>query len=170
MQQSGYRNRLLPLPIPTRQPKAHNPSPSSAVSTPFVTEPVWTQLAAVKQTVQYILFWYIAETVPPDLEVSLSAQEKDQGMAYQYPPKFEPTLTLKERMGIEDGYEPIRHENTGVDAEEALYESYLMPVEEAIEKLGRGISADVVRKGWDAIQLRHKMEDDRSVMFQEHSA
>ena len=110
---------------------------------------------------QYILFWYIAETVPPDLEVSLSAREKEQGMAYQYPPKFEADTTLKERTRGEEGYEPIRHENTGVNAEEALYESYLMPVEEAIEKLGRGIPADVVRKGWEAIQLRHKMEDDR---------
>ena len=125
-------------------------------------EPVWTQLAPVTKTAQYILFWYIAETVPPNVEVSLSAQEKEQGMAYQYPPKFEANTKLKERMEMEEeGYEPIRHENTGVDAEEALYESYLMPVEEAIEKLGKGISADVVRKGWEGIQLRQKMEDGR---------
>lgn len=124
-----------------------------------MTEPVWTQLAPVGRTAQYILFWYIAETVPPDLEVSLSAQEKGQGMAYQYPPKFEADTTLKERMSMEEGYEPIRHENTGVNDEEALYESYLLPVHEAIDKLGRGVSADVVRKGWEAIQLRQKMED-----------
>ena len=79
-------------------------------------------------------------------------------MAFQYPPKFEVNMTLKERMDMDKGYEPIRHEDTGVDAEEALYESYLMPVPEAIGKLGRGISADVVRKGWEAIQLRQKME------------
>ncbi len=161
MQQSGYRNRLLPLPIPTRQPKAHNPSPTSAVSTPFVTEPVWTQLVPVTKKAQYILFWYIAETVPPDLEVSLSAQEKEQGMAYQYPPKFEASVTIKERMEMDEGYEPIRNENTGVNAEEALYESYLLPVDEAVGKLGRGISADVVRKGWEAIQLRQNMEENR---------
>ena len=159
VQQSGYRNRLLPLPIPTRQPQAHNPPPSSVASTPFVTEPVWTQLIPATRTVQYILFWYIAETVPPELEVSLSAQEKEQGMAYQYPPKFNPEMTLKHRIGMEqEGYEPIKHQNTGVDAEEALYESYLMPVEEAIKKLGNGISADVVRRGWEAIQRRHHME------------
>lgn len=161
MEQSGYRNRLLPLPIPTRQPKAHNPSPSGAASTTFVTEPVWTQLVPVTKTAQYILFWYIAETLPPDLELSLSAQEKEEGMAYQYPPKFEANKTLKERIEMEEGYEPTRHDNTGVDAEEALYESYLMPVEEAVEKLGSGISADVVRKGWDAIQLRQKMENSQ---------
>ena len=127
-----------------------------------MTEPVWTQLVPVTRTAQYILFWYIAETLPPDLEVSVSAQEKEQGMAYQYPPKSNPYMTLKERIGIErDGYEPIRHENTGVNAEEALYKSYLLPVEEAIEKLGRSISADVVRKGWEAIQLRLEMEDGR---------
>ena len=161
MQQSGYRNRLLPLPIPTHQPKAHNPSQSSEASSPFVTEPVWTQLVPASKKVQYMLFWYIAETVPPGLEVSLSAQEKEQGMAYQYPPKFEANMTLKERIKMDEGYEPVKHDNTGVDAEEALYKSYLMPVEEAMERLGRGISADVVRKGWEAIQLRHKMEDDR---------
>ena len=82
-------------------------------------------------------------------------------MAYQYPSKFEPNMTLKDRIGMEDDYEPVRHDSTGVNAEEALYESYLMPVHEAIGKLGRGISADVVRKGWEAIQLRQKMEDNR---------
>lgn len=130
------------------------------MTTPFVAEPVWTQLAPVGRSTQYILFWYIAETLPPDLEASLSAQEKEQGMAYQYPPKFEAGMTLKQRIEMEgEGYEPVRHENTGVNEDEALYESYLMPVEEAVEKLGRSISADVVRKGWEAILLRRQMEE-----------
>ena len=124
-----------------------------------MTEPVWTQLVPVTRTTQYILFWYIAETVPPKLEVVLSAQEKEQGLAYQYPPKFEPGRTMKERTESEEGYQPIRHANTGVNADEALYESYLMPVDEAIATLGKGVSADVVRKGWQAIQLRQQMED-----------
>ena len=55
-------------------------------------------------------------------------------------------------------YEPVRHENTGVDEEEALYESYLVPVGEAIKRLGRGVSADVVKKGREAIKLRRQME------------
>lgn len=81
-------------------------------------------------------------------------------MAYQYPPKFEPNLKLKQRIEMEgESYEPVRHANTGVDEEEALYESRLMPVEEAMEKLGRDISADVVRKGWEAICLRRRMEE-----------
>ena len=124
-----------------------------------MTEPVWTQLVPVARKAQYILFWYVAETVSPDLEVSLSAQEREKGMAYQYPPRFETNLTLKERIEMEKGYEPIRHLNTGVNDDEALYESYLMTVDEAISKLGRGVSADVVRRGWEAIQLRQSMED-----------
>jgi len=114
----------------------------------------------VSRSAQYFLFWYIAETLPPALEVLLSEQEKDQGMAYQYPPRFEPGMTLKQRIDMEPkDYEPVRHENTGVDAEEALYESYLLSVDDAMEKLGRGVSADVVRKGWEAICLRKQMEE-----------
>ena len=111
-------------------------------------------------TTQYILFWYIAETVPPDLETALQAQTAAEGNAYQYPPKYPANLTLAERIKLEpEGYEPVRHENTGVDTEEALYEPYLLPVEEAIGKLGRSVSADVVRKGWAAICLRRQMEE-----------
>lgn len=81
-------------------------------------------------------------------------------MAYQYPPKFDASVTLKQRIALEQlGYEPPRHENTGVDEEEALYESCLLPIDDALEKLGRGISADVVRKGWEAICLRRSMEE-----------
>lgn len=74
-------------------------------------------------------------------------------------------MTLIQRIALEPkGYEPTRHENTGVDADEALYESVLLPVESAIEKLeGSSISADVVRKGWAAICLRREMEtNDRA--------
>lgn len=111
-------------------------------------------------TTQYILFWYIAETVPPDLESSLQDQTAAQRNAYQYPPKYPANLTLVERIKLEpEGYEPPKHENTGVDAEEALYESYLLPVEQAIGKLGRSVSADVVRRGWAAICLRREMEE-----------
>lgn len=159
--QSGYRNRLLPLPIPNRQPKAHHPSPGAQGSR-FVTEPVWTQLVPVTKTAQYICFWYIAETIPPALEMSLSLLEKEQNMAYHCPSKFEPGMTLAQRIEMEGlGYEPIKHEHTGVDAEELLYESYLVPIDEAIRKLGTTtLSADVVRKGWDAICLRRHMEEE----------
>ena len=157
--QSGYRNRLLPLPLPTRQPTSHHPSSTSAL-TPFVTEPVWTQLAPVSRSSQYILFWYIAETVPPDVEESLSYAEKEQGGAYQYPPKFDADTTFIERIEMESGgYEPVRHENTGVDEEEALYEGHLVLVEEAMKRLRDRVSCDVVAKGWEAIKLRKQMEE-----------
>ena len=86
-------------------------------------------------------------------------QEKEQSMAYQYPPKFESNMTLAERIKVEgEGYTPVRHENTGVDEDEILYESYLLSPSEAIRKLGNTVSADVVKRGWTAIQLRDKME------------
>lgn len=59
-----------------------------------------------------------------------------------------------------EGYEPIHHEGTGVDEEEAEYKSYLVPVEEAVAKLGtNGVMADVVMRGWKAIQERYQMEE-----------
>lgn len=71
-------------------------------------------------------------------------------------------MTLSQRIALEpEGYEPTRHENTGVDADEALYESVLLPVESAIENLKESsVSADVVRKGWTAICVRREMEDN----------
>ena len=81
-------------------------------------------------------------------------------MAYQYPPKFNNGMTLKQRTEMEpEGYEPMRHRNTGVDEEEALYESYLLPIDAAMQRLGRGVSADVVQKGWEYITLRRRMEE-----------
>ena len=113
--------------------------------------------------IQYILFWYIAETLPPDLESSLQAQTEANENAYQYPPRYPADLTLVQRSQLEpEGYEPVRHENTGVDAEEALYESYLLPIDEAIKKLERSPSADSVRRGWAAICLRYEMEEGKA--------
>ncbi len=90
----------------------------------------------------------------------MQAQTAANGNAYQYPPKYPTDLTLAERIKLEpEGYEPLKRENTGVDAEEALYESYLLPIEEATTKLGRSISVDVVRRGWAAICLRREMEE-----------
>ena len=108
-------------------------------------------------TIQYVLYWYIAETLPPDLEAQL---ETKTGEAYKAPPPFPNDLTLRERMKLEpDGYEPVHHEGTGVDEEEQTYKSYLLPIEEAVMKLGRkGVMADVVLKGWKGIQDRLAME------------
>ena len=116
-------------------------------------------MVPVSQSAQYVLFWYIAETLPPDLETMLQDKAAGEGMAYQIPPRYPTDLTIADRLKLEpQGFEPVRHENTGVDAEEALYESYLLPIKEAMERLKGTIMADVVRKGWKGIQLRQEME------------
>lgn len=106
---------------------------------------------------QYILYWYVAETLPPDLEVEL---ETEVGAAYKPPPPFPRDLTLQERIKQEpEGYEPLHHEGTGVDEEEQTYQSYLVSVEEAVQKLGKNtVLADVVLKGWKGIQDRLAIE------------
>jgi hypothetical protein len=110
------------------------------------------------RTYQYLLYWYIAETLPPNLEPLLRSSP---GEAYKAPPPYPQDLTLKERIKQEpEGYEPVKHEGTGVDEEEQMYQSYLVGVEEAVEKLGRGsVMADVVVKGFKGIQDRFAMED-----------
>lgn len=54
----------------------------------------------------------------------------------------------------EPGYEPRKHEGTSADSDEALYQSFLMPVREAMEKLGTGVMAEVVRRGLEGICRR----------------
>jgi len=102
----------------------------------------------------------VAETLPPDLQKTLdaaaeAARTPEYGLPYQYPPAFPLDLTLEDRLKMEPaGYVPPKHANTGADEEEALYESSLLPIKEAREKLKGTVLEDVVRKGWEAIQLR----------------
>lgn len=105
-----------------------------------------------------MLFWYAAETIPEQLEDSLNAISTD---GFVLPEAFPDDITLKERemldareVGI---HQPKRHEGTGVDEDEAFYVGQLVGVEEAIRLLG-GTSADVVRRAWEGICLRRKME------------
>ncbi|KAF2275450.1 uncharacterized protein EI97DRAFT_379263 [Westerdykella ornata] len=156
-EESGYRNRLLPLPIRHHQPQAHPRTEAPALT----AEPVWMQLMPVSRY-QYVLYWYIAETLPPSLEEELDAQA---GEAYKPPPPFPKDLTLRERIKMEpEGYEPRHHEGTGVDEEEKAYKSYLVPVEEAVMKLGgRGVLVDVVLRGWKGIQERMRLEEEEWV-------
>lgn len=107
---------------------------------------------------QYVLYWYIAETLPLELEKEL---ETKAGEAYKPPPPFPNNLTLRERVQMEPtGYEPAHHENTGVDEEERTYKSHLVPVHEAVQKLGKsGVMADVIMRGWKGIQDRYAMEE-----------
>ncbi|KAI9736788.1 MAG: hypothetical protein M1834_000992 [Cirrosporium novae-zelandiae] len=162
-EESGYRNRLLPISLSHRQPKPHNPAGKSM--TPFVTEPIWTQLVPQSPRSQYLLFWYIAETLPPDIEQSLNAQTKEQASSssenpYQYPPRYPDDLTLAARLKLEpQEYEPLHHPNTGVDDEEAQYVSHLLPINEALQKLKGSLQQTVVNQGWEGICLRHTMEN-----------
>ncbi|KAF2875485.1 hypothetical protein BDV95DRAFT_626056 [Massariosphaeria phaeospora] len=155
-EESGYRNRLLPLPTKHRQPQAH----PRVLAPPLTAEPVWMQMMPMggHGPRQYIVYWYIAETLPPDIEKEL---QTEAGGAYKPPPPYPKDLKLRDRAKLEpEGYEPVHHEGTGVDEEEQTYESYLVPLDEAVEKLGkRDVMAAVVVRGWQGIQDRLAMED-----------
>ena len=122
------------------------------------------QLVPVSTSSQYVLFWYIAETIPPGAETSVPPPFEGAASPYQRPQPYPADLTLAQRVQLEpEGYEPIRYEDTGVDSEEALYESYLLPVPEAIKKLQGTIMADVVQKGWKGISRRWEIEDNKAI-------
>ena len=121
-------------------------------------------MVPVTRDTQYVLFWYVAETVPQHVEEDLNTAEKtmatsDNPTPYQNPPKYPQGLTLEERIQSEpEDFVPLHHHNTGVDSDEALYESYLLPIKEAAEKLRGTVMEDVVVSGWEAICHRHQME------------
>lgn len=113
--------------------------------------------------------------MPPEIEQSYTAAQSgtEAGMAgriYKPPPSFPANLTIDERIhqdllpdeaSEKKYYEPVWHEGTGVDEEEALYRSSLVPIEEALQKLRGSVMADVVRRAWEAVQLRVEMERSR---------
>lgn len=170
-EETGYRNRLLPLPF------AHRQTQPDEGHVEFATEAIWVQLLPLPgHGVQYILHWYAAETVPPNIEqeYAAAAQEKTSagtvGRVYRPPPSFPASLTINERIRMDDLsnassdgqiYEPVWHEGTGVDEDEALYRSSLVSIDEALQKLRGTVMADVVRRAWEAIQLRVQMEESR---------
>ncbi|KAK4541731.1 hypothetical protein LTR36_007440 [Oleoguttula mirabilis] len=165
-EESGYRNRVLPLPIKHRQPDADEGYQ------PFVTEPLWTQLLPLTATSQYMLFWYAAETLPPEIEEAYTAVEASTESSggtrmYRAPRPFPGNMSLRQRIAQdssvgEDGkqtvFQPTRHEDTGVDEEELLYNSYLLPIDDVMRKLKGTVMEDVVQRGWAGIQLRLQME------------
>ncbi|KAK3070987.1 hypothetical protein LTR53_009470 [Teratosphaeriaceae sp. CCFEE 6253] len=166
-EESGYRNRVLPLPMKHRQPDDPDVGHQD-----FVTEPLWTQLLPLTATSQYMLFWFAAETTPEDMELSYnlippSSGAGDTERIYHAPEPFPASLTLKERIAMDrvdlpDGkredYEPKWHEGTGVDEEELLYKSHLLPIAEARRKLKGSVMEDVISRAWRGVQSRMAME------------
>ncbi|KAK3636941.1 hypothetical protein LTR56_012601 [Elasticomyces elasticus] len=161
-EESGYRNRILPLPMKHGQPEDPDQGRQR-----FVTEPLWTQMLPLTATKQYMLFWYAAETVPPDVELSYHAVSSGSAQAYMAPETFPRDITIQQRVALDntlgqDGkqetYEPVKHEGTGVDEDELMYESYLLPIAEAQRKLRGSVMEDVIRRGWEGVRLRKEME------------
>ncbi len=100
-----------------------------------------------------VLSGHLCKTVEAEAE-----GDSPFGTPYQYPPPFPKEMKLKERIALDKGYEPPRHPNTGVDEEEALYESHLLPVPEALEKLKDiPVQQHVVKVGWEGITRRLAM-------------
>lgn len=158
-EESGYRNRLLPLPLEHRQ------TDPDEGHQPFVTEAVWIQLMPLSPTKQYMLSWFVAETVPEEVEASYDGL---QGRLYTPPPRFPESMTLTQRIALDqpssaEVYQPLWHEGTGVDEEELLYKSHLLPIDEARRRLAGSIMEDVVKKGWEAVQLKMRIEAEAVV-------
>jgi hypothetical protein len=87
---------------------------------------------------------------------------------YEPPSPFPKGQTVAERIaedqnstkgeGDREFYQPVRHEGTGVDEEEAMYESSLVTIEEARKLLRKSSAMCIIDKGWECIQLRIQME------------
>ncbi|GAM90238.1 hypothetical protein ANO11243_082800 [Dothideomycetidae sp. 11243] len=166
-EESGYRCRLLPLPVPHRQPV-----PSTDLRA-WHAEPLWTQLVPVVRTVQYVCCWYVAEALPESVEREANVtalgregteEELRRTTGFISVPVAE-DVTIQQRKDMDgrpDGsvYQPVRHEGTGVDEEEATYQSFLVDVPEARRLLRGSIMEDVVHRAWDAICLREKLEQE----------
>jgi len=167
-EESGYRCRLLPLPLPHLQPSpatlaSGNGEEGGMEQIKLVIEPLATRMMPVAREYQYLLFWYAAETLSEEDEKSLN-NVSEQG--FVKPEAFPEDMMLKEREALDNReggvYEPKRHEDTGVDEDEAFYVGMLVNVEEAVRLLG-GTSADVVKRAWEGVCLRRKMEEKMSV-------
>lgn len=162
-EESGYRNRLIPIPMEHRAPDPDEGHQE------FVTEPIWVELLPLSKERQYILYWYAAETVSSDIERMYA--DRGARAIYRPPPAFPPDLSVQDRIdqdtlvdtsGEKSIYEPVRHEGTGVDEEEAQYRSELLPVNDAIRRLSGTVMADVVSRGWGAIRLKSQLEVEHS--------
>ncbi|KAH9828660.1 hypothetical protein Tdes44962_MAKER09243 [Teratosphaeria destructans] len=165
-EETGYRNRVIPIPLRHRQPRG--------AEEVFVTEPVWTQLLPVTAASQYLLFWYVAETVPRGVEEECGEGGVGGDGGYRPPARYPAAgCTVKQRIALDavagggaegEVYEPVWHRGTGVNEEEMMYESYLLPIDKARRKLKGSVMEDVVKRGWEGIQLRMEMEEQGGLL------
>ncbi|RPA81464.1 hypothetical protein BJ508DRAFT_376383 [Ascobolus immersus RN42] len=121
-EESGYKGELLPHPLPTKQP-----SPGGVHSSKhgtLTTEPIYTALMPHFQSARRL------GAYPPK---SFLANPVGNRFSHLYLVQYF-ILTLGED-------EPVRAENWKdglMGAHEVGYESFLLPIEEAVEKLGGG--------------------------------
>ena len=157
---------MLPLPFKHRQPDPDEGHQE------FATEAIWTQFLPLTTTSQYILFWYAAETLPEACEEAYAEGSGGEGREriYQSPPAFPAGQMLRERIALDDRktdgqdfvYEPRWHPGTGVDEEAKLYQSYLLPIDEACRKIKNSVMEDVIRRAWAGVLRRMEVEDGRA--------
>ncbi|KAF4555509.1 Hypothetical protein D9617_2g054700 [Elsinoe fawcettii] len=211
-EESGYRCRLVALPVGHRQPQELPLGPGGVSGVAqrtmgdvagadggkkgegetelqrvererrerrddrlrFVIEPLWTQMVPVSARTQYVLFWYVGETLDWREEercnaLALTVEGRsvigEETRSFVEPREWKEGVTVTERKTWdvdEEGRirEPVCHSGTGVDGDEILYEKYLVPIEEAVQKLKGTVMADVVKRGWELIAKRDVMEEE----------
>ncbi|KAF2752750.1 hypothetical protein EJ05DRAFT_265780 [Pseudovirgaria hyperparasitica] len=172
-EESGYRARLIGGAWPHKQTHADDCTDDDQdfgiikqdghdIVVKWSLDAVWTELIPLhpsRPQAQYILFWYIAETLPPNLQHELDTQSSDKKV-YKHAKPMSHSLTIEERIAMEpEKYNPPRMEHTGVDSEEAWYTAVLVDIQKAQELLLDETSVDVVKKGWRGICERREMED-----------
>jgi len=166
-EETGYACRLLPLPV------IHNQTSRGGqleASIPYCTEPIWTQTVPLMPgpksiNMQYFISWYVAETVTSEI-----AKELEDILAFKSGLLTSHLATLKfplsnhtlaERIAGEGDYVPRAFSERGADEYETSFEASLVTVEEAIERLQwHEVMAEVVKRSWNLIQKRKRMEED----------
>lgn len=121
---------------------------------------------------QYVLCWYAAETLPPSVEhranlVALGHEGSEEELAratgFVAPDAWAEGMTITQRIEMEGGgYEPVKHEGTGVNEEEERYVSELVDIETAMRLLRGTVMERVVGDAWEIISRQRRREDEEA--------